>query len=196
MTALRRVDRADILPAAEYRAVRKERRRTITAIKRDRRVDVGPFATFYFENYDTIWYQIHEMLFIERGGDEQVEGELAVYNPLVPNGRELVATLMLEIDEPVRRNRLLSELGGIETKVSIELAGEAIAVVPERDVERTSEAGKASSVHFLHFPFSGAQVAGFRQAGAAVTLAVGHPNYRHMAVMPEAVRQALAADFA
>ena len=195
MTAPRRIDRAHILPPAEYGAVRKQRRRAIAAIKRNRRVDVGPFATFYFENYDTMCHQVHEMLYIERGGEAQIEGELAAYNPLVPNGRELVATLMLEIDEPVRRDRRLSELGGIETTVGLEVAGEIIAAVPERDVERTSEAGKASSVHFLHFPFSTAQVASFRRAGSTVTLAIGHPNYGHMAVLPEAVRRAMAADF-
>ena len=195
MTAPRRIDRAHILPPAEYGAIRKQRRRAIAAIKRDRRVDVGPFATFYFENYDTMCYQVHEMLYIERGGEAQIEGELAAYNPLVPNGRELVATLMLEIDEPVCRDRLLSELSGIETTVRFEVAGEMISAVPVRDVVRTSETGKASSVHFLHFPFSAAQVASFRRAGSTVTLTIGHPNYGHMAVVPEVVWRALTADF-
>ncbi len=92
---------ADILPMAEYAKVRAAERRRIAALKRDRRVEVGPHVTFYFESYETMWLQVHEMVWIEKGGPEQMPDELAAYNPLIPKGRELVATFMVEIDDPV-----------------------------------------------------------------------------------------------
>lgn len=193
--AKRQITRADIMPMAEYAGVRKQRRAEASAIKRNRRVEVGPYATFYFENYDTMWIQIHEMLHIEKGGEEQLAGELAAYNPLVPNGRELVATLMFEIPDEVRRDRELRQLGGVEDTITLKVGEETIGAVPETDVERTKSDGKASSVHFLHFPFSAAQVAGFRDPSVEVLIAIGHSNYGHLAVMPAEARKALAADF-
>ncbi|MBX6376097.1 MAG: DUF3501 family protein [Acetobacteraceae bacterium] len=186
---------ADILPMAEYAKVRAAERRRIAALKRNRRVEVGPHVTFYFENYETMWLQVHEMVWIEKGGPEQVPDELAAYNPLIPKGRELVATFMIEIDDPVRRKRILGTLGGIEETAFLMLGGETIAGVPETDQDRTTAEGKASSVQFVHFPFTDAQVAAFRTPGAQVVLGLRHPNYSHMAVVPERVREALAADF-
>jgi hypothetical protein len=189
------ITRADLMPVDVYQAQRDSQRIRMREVKKHRRVEVGPFATFYFENYDTMLMQIQEMLYIEKGGDEQIADELAAYNPLVPKGRELVATLMFEITDPARRTRELERLGGVEHATSISFAGETITGVSEEDVERTTEAGKASSVQFLHFPFTDAQCDKFRAAGTEVVLGIGHPNYAHMAVMPEAVRQALGADF-
>lgn len=192
----RRITGADIMPINQYAAVRGERRRQMTELKRDRRVAVGPDATFYFECYDTMWHQIHEMLFIEKGGKEQIEDELRAYNPLIPDGRELVATLMFEIEDPARRARFLAGLGGAEETVTLSFAGETVAAVPETDLDRTSAEGKASSVQFLHFPFTAAQIEKFKRPGTKVTLAIGHEKYGHAAVLPETVRQALARDFA
>jgi hypothetical protein len=192
--AARELTRADILPSEDYASIRKERRRAVAAIKRDRRIEVGPFTTFYFENYETMWHQVHEMLHIEKGGEAQIEGELAAYNPLIPKGRELVATLMFEIEEPARRARLLAGLGGVEHTVRLEFAGAILSAVPESEVARTNEAGKASAVHFLRFPFDDAQADAFRATGARVTLAIGHATYAHMAILPERVRTALGAD--
>jgi hypothetical protein len=152
-------------------------------------------STFHFESYETMWLQIHEMLHIEKGGEEQIAGELHAYNPLIPKGDELVATLMFEIDDPIRRNNLLNKLGGVENTITLQFAGETVTAIPERDVERTSEEGKASSVHFIHFPFSADQIAKFRAEGTQVILGVGHDQYGHMAILPEAVRSALAQDF-
>jgi hypothetical protein len=191
----REITRDDILPMEQYGAERPARRKAVTAIKKNRRLEVGPFATFYFENYETMWHQIHEMLFIERGGDAQVTDELAAYNPLIPNGQELVATIMFEIEDPVRRNAVLARLGGVEETVTITVDGETIRGAPEADVDRTSAAGKASSVQFVHFPFTAGQIAKFRKPGAQVIVGFAHENYAHMAVMPEAVRAALAEDF-
>lgn len=197
MTAAeRRITHADLLPLADYVKVRKERRQAVLAIKKLRRLEVGPVATFYFESFDTMWLQIQEMLYIEKGGAAQVEDELAAYNPLIPQGSELVATVMFEIDDPVRRKGMLGRLGGVERTAFIEFAGESVVGEPEGDIERTNEEGKASSVHFLHFRFTPAQIARFRAAGTQVLVGFRHPAYGHMAVMPEAVRAALAEDFA
>lgn len=192
---MRKITQADVLPLPEYAKVRAERRRVLTQIKRLRRIEVGPFATFYFENFDTMLHQVQEMLFIEKAGAEQIPDELAAYNPLIPDGRELTATVMFEIDDPVRRARVLATLGGIEHAMWLRVAGETIKGVAEEDQERTSEAGKASSVHFVHFPFSPVQIAAFRRPGTEVLAGFSHANYGHMAVMPEPVRAALANDF-
>lgn len=189
------ITRGDILPVEEYARRRKEYRRGLLEMKRHRRVAVGPYATFYFENRETMWAQIHEMLYIERGGEEQIAGELAAYAPLVPNGRELVATLMFEIPDEVRRRQVLAGLGGVEDTATMGVEGLVVQAVPERDVERTTAEGKTSSVHFLHFPFSEEQIALFRRPGAAVVLGIAHPAYGHMAVLPATVRAVLAEDF-
>ena len=191
----RELTRADIMPLADYGAVRRERRRAITELKRQRRLEVGPYATFYFENYDTMWQQVQEMLYIEKGGEAQIKDELSAYNPLIPKGSELVATIMFEIDEPARRARELARIGGVENTVFLEIAGDRIAGEADPTRENTSPDGKASSVQFVRFPFSAEQISAFRMAGARILAGFDHPNYGHHAVMPEAVRAALAEDF-
>ncbi|MFI5021965.1 MAG: DUF3501 family protein [Alphaproteobacteria bacterium] len=185
---------ADLLPMAEYGKIRRDERQRIVELKRRRRVEVGPFATFYFECYETMRHQVHEMLFIEKGGPEQVPGELAAYNPLVPKGNELVATLMIEIDEPARRQEMLARLGGIEETAFLRIAGEVVKAEAETDLDRTSEEGKASSVQFIHFRLTPAQVAKFKTPGSEIILGLNHPAYGHMALIPEAVRAELAKD--
>lgn len=192
---MRKIAEADVLPLAEYAKVRAERRRAITQLKKNRRLEVGPFATFYFESFDTMLHQVQEMLYIEKGDAAQVADELAAYNPLVPDGRELTATIMFEIDDPVRRARVLATLGGIEHQIHLRIGDEIVKGVAEEDQERTNAEGKASSVHFVHFPFSPAQVAAFRRPATEVMAGFSHPHYGHMAVLPDAVRTALAADF-
>ena len=190
----RLITRDHILPMDRYAEVRDARRRHIAEMKKNRRVHVGPDVTFYFENFDTMLHQVHEMLAVEKGGEAQIEDELRAYNPLVPNGRELVATMMIEIDDPGRRDRMLRRLGGIEGAAAFTVAGETITAVPESDIERTTKDGKTSSVHFLKFAFSNSQIAAFRTPRARVLLSVAHPDYDHMAVLPEPVRAALAED--
>ncbi|MGE0151921.1 MAG: DUF3501 family protein [Reyranellaceae bacterium] len=196
MSAARKITEKDILPLPEYVKQRAERRRSISALKRNRRVELGPVVTFYFECYETMLHQVQEMLYIEKGGAEQVPDELAAYNPLVPNGSELTATVMIEIDDELRRRRVLAELGGIEENFWLRVAGETVKGAPEQDQERTNEQGKTSSVHFLHFPFTPAQIEAFRQPEAEIVIGCAHAQYRHMAIMPQNVRQALSADFA
>jgi hypothetical protein len=195
MTAKHEIARDDILPMADYARERKDRRRALVEAKKHRRLEVGPVCSFYFENYETMWNQIHEMLFIEKGGEAQIADELDAYNPLIPKGRELVATVMFEIDDPVRRGALLGKLGGVEETAFIRIGGETVKGVPEIDVDRTSATGKASAVQFIHFPFTPTQIEAFRGKGTEVVLGFSHPNYAHRAVLPETVRQALAGDF-
>src|SRR5438105_13279793 len=118
----RKMEPSAIVPLAEYSAQRAERRKRITELKKNRRLEVGPFATFYFESYDTMLHQVPEVLFIEQGGAEQLPDELADYNPLIPQGAELVATVLFEIDDALRRARVLATLGGIDHKAFVRLA--------------------------------------------------------------------------
>ena len=191
----RALTRADIMDMADYAKVRRERRAAITALKRHRRLAVGPFATFHFECYETMWMQVHEMLHIEQGGEEQIAGELEAYNPLIPRGDALIATLMLEIDDPARRERELYRLAGIEDTIRLELGNGAVVAQPiEDEVARTTEDGKTSSIHFLRFPFASAVAMEFSTPGARVRLGIDHPAYGHLAIIPEETRAALAED--
>jgi hypothetical protein len=186
---------ADILAFDEYERVRAEKRGAIIAMKKNRRVAVGPYATFYFENYDTMWLQVQEMLRIEKGGAAQVQDELRAYTPLVPKGDELVATMMLEIEDEKRRTAVLATLGGIQNLIELRFGGEILKAEAERDLDYTSAAGKASSVQFVHFRFTPSQILKFRAPNAEIILAIKHPNYGHMAVVPENVQQELVKDF-
>ena len=192
----RKITRDDILSMDAFGKVRADKRKALVAMKKHRRMDVGPVATFYFENYETMWWQIHEMLWIERGGEAQIPDELEAYNPLIPNGRELVATVMFEINDDVRRKSFLNRVGGVEESAFIQFGEHRVLGVPEADLDRTTADGKASSVQFIHFPFDDVAIAAFRTPGIQVVVGFSHENYAHMAVMQEATRAALAADFA
>jgi hypothetical protein len=192
----RRVTAEDIAPMASFAAERKQRRAALLPVKQLRRVSLGPVCTFYFESFDTLLFQIQEMLLVEKGGDAQLADELAAYNPLIPQGSELVATVMFEIDDPVRRAALLGSLGGVEETFFIQIGAEKVVGEPEGDVERTREDGKTSSVHFLHFRFSSAQAARFRDPAVQVVLGCGHELYPHMTVLGAATRAELAKDLA
>ncbi len=186
--------RADVMAMEDYAKVRGEKRRALTELRRLRRVEVGPHASLSFENRETVWMQIHEMLYVERGGEAQIADELAAYNPLVPRGAELVATLMFEIDDPARRARFLGAVGGIERTAALRIGDSTAPAEPERDVERTSAAGKASAVHFLRFPLAPEQVAAFRDPAQAAAVKIAHPRYAHRAAIGAAARRSLAAD--
>jgi hypothetical protein len=202
--AQRKITPADILPLKEYDVRRKTLKQTLLPAKKLRRVEVGPFATFYFENYATMWLQVQEMLRIEKGGDEQLEGELSAYNPLIPQGDELIATMMLEIEDGNRRHNTLLTLGGIEECVFMEIGGdrvgesqsgkEKIMATPTEYDDRTTPDGKTSSVHWLRFKLNKDQIARF--AVERVVIGVEHRNYGHMAVLNAQTKAALAKDFA
>ena len=185
----------DILSMDEYARVREEKRRAVIEAKRNRRLAVGPYATFYFENYDTMWLQVHEMLRIEKGGHEQIADELRAYNPLIPQGNELTATVMFEIDDPEWRAEVLASIGGVEKFIELRVGGEAIKSRAEEDLDYTSAEGKASSVQFVHFVLTPQQIAKFREKSTEAAIAITHPAYGHMAIMPQAMKQALEKDF-
>ncbi len=188
------ITRADLLNVDEYAIIRTERKRLVSGLKKNRRISVGPDATFYFESFDTILHQIQEMLHIERGGEEQINDELSAYSSLIPNGKELVATLMFEIDNAQRRAEFLGGLGGVEKKIKLILNDEVICAVPEIDIERTNESGKTSSIHFLHFPLSESQSKKFKNLETSVTLSIEHEKYGHLAIFPEVSKKALSED--
>lgn len=190
----RRITAADIIPDAVFSIQRKARRAALLPAKRLRRIPLGPYCTVYFESFETMLFQIQEMLLIEKGGEAQLADELAAYNPLIPQGRELVATVMFEIDDPVRRARVLGELGGVEDHFYVEVGGERSMGQAEGDIERTREDGKTSSVHFLRFALGEAQARAFREPGARALIGCDHPLYAHMAALSEETRAELARD--
>ena len=191
----REIQKEDIMPLDVYTKQRKELRKSIVEFKKDRRVPLGPYATFYFESYETMLAQVQEMLYIEKGGDEQVADELAAYNPLIPNGKELVATLMFEIDNPVSRAAFLGKVGGIEEMVYLKVGEELIKAVPEEDVDRTSAEGKASSVQFIHFKFTDDQVKKFKSNSSQIEIGINHKEYSHSTKLSENTIKSLSTDF-
>ncbi len=192
----RKITPADILPLPDYEKQRKALKAELIPVKKQRRIEVGPFATFYFESYDTMWLQVHEMLRIEKGGEEQIEGELSAYNPLIPQGDELIATMMLEIEDGARRHATLLTLGGIEESVFLEIGGHTIKATPTEYDDRTTPDGKTSSVHWLRFKLNADQITRFKSGGERVVLGLSHKNYGHMAVLNAESRAALSKDFA
>lgn len=192
----RRITRTDLIPDAEFAQMRREKRAALLPIKRLRRIALGPYCTVYFENFDTMLFQIQEMLLIEKGGEAQLADELAAYSPLVPQGSELVATVMFEIDDPVRRAAILARLGGVEDRFFLQVGPDKVAGLPEGDVERTREDGKTSSVHFLRFPLGPDQIAQFRDPATTIMVGCDHEDYAHLAVLSPATRAELSRDFA
>ena len=183
------------MPLDVYTKERKELRKSIVEFKKDRRVPLGPYATFYFESYETMLAQVQEMLYIEKGGDEQLKDELSAYNPLVPNGKELTATLMFEIDNPISRAAFLGKVGGIEEKVYMKIDGDLIKAIPEKDVDRTSAEGKASSVQFIHFEFNDEQIQKFKSNSSQIELGINHSEYSHSTNLNELTLRSLSKDF-
>ena len=190
-----RITEADLMPDAEFAKVRRERRAALLPIKRLRRVELGPVCTVYFESYETMLFQVQEMLLTEGGGAAQLPDELAAYNPLIPQGSELVATVMFEIEDPVRRAALLARLGGVEHEFFLQVGNDKIPGATEGDEERTREDGKTSSVHFLRFALTKAQTALFRDPATAILVGCGHEIYSHLAGLSPATRAELAKDF-
>ena len=190
------IEKEDLIVFEEYEKNRKKIRKDIVEFKKKRRIHLGPYATFYFECYETMLAQIQEMLYIEKGGENQLEGELEAYNPLIPQGKELIATLMFEIDNPLSRAEFLNKVGGIEEKAFIKINNEKINSSPEKDVDRTSKEGKASSVQFIHFNFSENQINKFKNLSNEVILGIEHHLYNHITKITEDTRKALINDFA
>ncbi|MDC1338152.1 DUF3501 family protein [Pelagibacteraceae bacterium] len=191
----RQIEKQDLLPSDVYAKSRKQIRKDLVEFKKDRRIALGPYATFYFESFETMVAQVQEMLHIEKGGDEQLKDELIAYNPLVPNGKELTATLMFEIDNPISRSAFLGKVGGIEEKIFMKINDEIVKAVPEEDVDRTSAEGKASSVQFIHFKLNDDQISKFKSDSATIELGIDHKEYTHTTRLAENSVKSLCADF-
>ena len=189
------IQKSDLLAPNVYEKNRRQMRKELVEFKKDRRVPLGPYATFYFECYETMLAQVQEMLHIEKGGDEQLNDELTAYNPLIPNGKELVSTLMFEIDNPVIRATFLGKLGGVEENVFIKIDNDIIYGKPEIDVDRTSAEGKASSVQFIHFEFDQNQISKFKGNNVSIELGIDHKEYSHSTKLSESTIKALSSDF-
>ena len=191
----RKIEKKDLMSTNVYAESRKQIRKDLVEFKKNRRIALGPYATFYFESFETMLAQVQEMLHIEKGGDEQLKDELIAYNPLVPNGKELTATLMFEIDNPLSRGAFLGKVGGIEEKIFMKIDNEEVKAVPEADVDRTSTEGKASSVQFIHFKFSEDQINKFKSGSVSIELGIDHKEYAHTTKLTEDNVKSLSADF-
>ena len=191
----RQIEKEDLLSSDVYAKNRKQIRKDLVEFKKNRRIALGPYATFYFESFETMVAQVQEMLHIEKGGDEQLKDELIAYNPLVPNGKELTATLMFEIDNPISRSAFLGKVGGIEEKIFMKINDEIVKAVPEEDVDRTSAEGKASSVQFIHFKLNDDQISKFKSDSATIELGIDHKEYTHTTRLAEDSVKSLCADF-
>ena len=189
------IQKSDIMPLDIYTKQRKILRKNIVEFKKNRRIAVGPYATFYFESYETMLAQVQEMLYIEKGGDEQLNDELTAYNPLIPDGKELVATLMFEIDNPISRAAFLSKVGGIENNVFMKIDGKVVKAIPEEDVDRTSAEGKASSVQFVHFKFDDQQIEKFKSGSSKIEVGIDHIEYSHFTRLNDISVKSLSDDF-
>lgn len=186
---------ADILPLDRYETIRADKKQEAILRKRLTALAVGPAATCLFESWDSMWLQIHEMLRIEKGGEAQIADEIAAYDPMVPKGAELTATLLFEVPDPVRRDAFLRAIGGVEEHIVIRLDGHVVRARPEGDVERTrTRDNKASAVHFLHFDFTPEAIAAWKSGEGSAMLAIEHPNYGHAALIGPETRAFLARE--
>ena len=185
----------DILPLEQYELIRKDKKQEAVARKKLTRIAVGPNASVLFETWDSMWLQIQEMLRIEKGGEAQLADELAAYDPMVPKGGELTATVLFEVENAERRDAFLRTIGGVENHISIHVGGHVILARAEGDVERTRASdNKASAVHFFHFDFPAEAVeAGNRGDGTAMVV-IDHPAYGHAAVIGAESRAYLARE--
>ena len=172
------IRRESLLPLETYARERNAFRARVMAHKKDRTVHLGEHVTLLFEDELTIRYQVQEMLRIERIFEEEgIRHELDAYNPLVPDGSNWKATMLIEYPDADERRRMLSRLKGIESRVWVEVEGAArVYAIADEDLERENEE-KTSSVHFLRFELDAPARARLK-AGAALSIGVDHPEYR------------------
>jgi hypothetical protein len=185
---------ADLLSLEEYHAQRGDFRTRVLAHKRHRQAPIGPHVTLYFEDRLTMQYQVQEMLRIERIFEsEAIAEELSAYNPLIPDGRNLKATMMIEYSDATERHAALARLAGIEDSVYLEIErlGRVFAYADD-DLER-SDGQKTAAVHFLRFELDADMCATLKRGGE-LTLGIDHPNYRHEIEASPELKASLAAD--
>jgi len=192
---MRKLVEADLLSLEKYSRERADFRSRVIAHKRDRQLSVGPSIMWLFAARLTVQYQVQEMLRTERIFEaEGIADELAAYNPLIPDGRNWKVTMLIEYPDPEVRKVQLEKLRGVEDRCWVQVAGSArLFAIADEDLERENET-KTSAVHFLRFELDAAMAAALK-TGAALSVGVDHPNYRHeIAAVAENVRASLAAD--
>jgi hypothetical protein len=188
------IDRGSLMSLETYARERASFRAKVLEHKKKRTLRLGGHVTLHFEDELTIRYQVQEMLRIERIFEEQgIQGELDAYNPLIPDGGNWKATMLIEYPDADERRRMLGLLKGIERRVWVQIEEcERVFAIADEDLERENEE-KTSSVHFLRFELSAAMRERLRR-GAKVSAGVDHPHYRASSELEPQVRAALAAD--
>jgi len=192
---MEKLTRTDLYSLEKYAEIRPEFRSRVINHKKNRNVPIGPHATLYFEDQQTIQYQIQEMLRIERIFEaDGIQEELDVYNPLIPDGTNWKATFMIEYEDAEVRKQALTKMIGIERSVQIQAAGyDPVTPIANEDLERETEE-KTSAVHFLRFELTSEIIAAVKE-GAAISMAIDHPAYRYQTdALPESTRVSLAGD--
>ncbi len=192
---MNKLTREDLYTLEKHAEIRPQFRTQVMGHKKNRNLSIGPHATLYFEDRLTVQYQIQEMLRIERIFEPaEIQEELDVYNPLIPDGSNWKATFMIEYEDPEERRQALSRMIGIERSVQIKVEGfDPVIPIANEDLVRETEE-KTSSVHFLRFELTSEMVAAAK-GGAAISAAIDHPAYRHQtSALPETVRESLVKD--
>jgi hypothetical protein len=186
--------RSDILPGDEYERRREEIRRRTMVLKDRRRVLVGDHCSIHFENRETLLYQVHEMLRVERSWDRPgaVEDELLAYNPLLPGGGDLSATVMFEYETADERAQYLAGLTGIENHLWLVIGTEKPIAAHFDDAQIA--AGKISSVQFVRFTIDSFRREQLDEEGTAVRIVIDHPRYQAQSVLSEQTRREIAHD--
>ena len=195
--AMPKIQRDTLMSLEAYARNRKEFRAKVMAHKRDRKLTLGEHVTLIFEDELTIRYQVQEMLRVERiFEDAGIQDELDAYNPLIPDGRNLKATMMIEYPEVEERKQALGRLIGVEDRVWVQVEGcPKVYAIADEDLERETEE-KTSSVHFLRFELSD-EMAKALKYGVGLAVGVDHPAYRaEIGVVPANVRNSLTGDLA
>ena len=187
---------SEILNLVEYEKVRDARRRRIVELKKARRIAVGRYLTFVFENRDTVWFQIQEMVRVERIVDDaKIAEEVEVYNALLPQPGELSATLMIEIEDAAQIKPVLDKLLGIDTRGYVKMTVGSRVIVGDFEAGHSDEErGKLSAVHFVRFALPPEARANF--ATSEVALVVEHPNERARTVLSDEAKRSLLDDLA
>jgi hypothetical protein len=186
---------SEILDIAQYEKARDAFRRRIIALKKNRRLPVGPRVTFVFENHDTILFQIQEMMRAERiVNDDAVQHEIDTYNQLLPEENELAATMLIELPDPARIRDEIMKFHGVNAgdHTYIQIGDERLPGVFDAG---QSDERRISAVQYVRFRFNGAQRETFAAGAAPARLVINHPNYHHEALITGAVRDELAKDF-
>ena len=193
---MNKLTRDDLMSLEEYAKQRNDFRKKVLEHKKDRQVAIGQHATLYFEDRLTMQYQIQEMLRVERIFEEEgINDELDAYNPLIPDGKNLKATFMIEYADENERRAALAKMIGIENKVWVQIDGHnKVYAIADEDLERDTDE-KTSSVHFMRFEFNDDMVQDAR-SGAKIAMGIEHGAYNQQVnSLPDGTRNSLVADF-